>query len=177
MNSIKKPIFKLHIMKNILKLTFILILIISCKSQNIIGTGVNNRFVGTWVGTVEEEEPSVPIPQQVQDDTTENDTTENDTTGTREIIVNIKNDGSITIDDNVIPVSSIYEDIIENNDVYQYTISYIAFNSEKKSTTMFNYMIIFEDNVKATIEGVTIITIEEKQQRLKVPQTTINKQT
>ena len=42
---------------------------------------------------------------------------------------------------------------------------------------MFNYMIIFEDESNATIEGVTIITLDEKQQRLKVPQTTITKQT
>ena len=42
---------------------------------------------------------------------------------------------------------------------------------------MFNYMIIFEDNTVATIEGVTIITLDEKQQRIKIPETTINKQT
>ena len=160
-------------MKNILKLTFLLIIIVSCKVQNITGTGINKKFAGTWVGTVEEDPdyPGTPIPQQIQDDGT------GETTGTREIVVNINNDGSITIDDNAIPVSSIYEDIIENDNIYQYTISYILFNSGESSTTMFNYMIIFEDTTTATIEGVTIITLNEKQQRRKVPETTINKQT
>lgn len=38
-------------------------------------------------------------------------------------------------------------------------------------------MIIFEDNTKATIEGTTITTLNEREERVKVPQTTINKQT
>ena len=158
-------------MKNILQLTLFLMIIISCKLQNITGTGVNKKFVGTWIGTIEENNadyPSVPIPQQVQDDTEE-------TTGKREIIVTINEDGSIIIDNDSIPSSSIYEDI--KNNIYYYTISYIITAKEANSTTMFNYMIIFEDNTTATIEGVTIITLDEKQQRIKVPQTALNKQT
>ena len=158
-------------MKNVLKLTILIILIISCKLQNITGAGVNKKFVGTWIGSIEEDNanyPSIPIPQQLQDDTGE-------TTGEREIIVTINEDGSINIDSDFIPASSIYEDV--KNNIYYYTISYIITNGEAKSTTMFNYMIIFEDESNATIEGVTIITLDEKQQRLKVPQTTITKQT
>lgn len=159
-------------MKNILKLVILTLILISCKLENITGTGVNKRFVGTWIGTIEEDNanyPSTPIPQQIQEDTTE------DTTNKREIIITINEDGSIAIDNDSIPASSIYEDV--KNSIYYYTISYIITSDEKKSTTMFNYMIIFEDNTVATIEGVTIITLDEKQQRLKVPETTINKQT
>lgn len=157
-------------MKNVLKLTILIILIISCKLQNITGAGVNRKFVGTWIGSIEEDNanyPSTPIPQQLEDNTEEN-------TGKREIIITINEDGSIAIDNDSIPASSIYEDV--KNSIYYYTISYIITSDEKKSTTIFNYIIIFEDNTVATIEGVTIITLDEKQQRFKVPNTTLTKQ-
>ena len=156
-------------MKNILKLIILIsIILISCKLQNITGTGVDNRFAGTWIGTIEEYNETAPIPQQIQNDTTE------ETTDKKEIIITVNEDGSIVIDNDLIPASSIYEDV--KNSIYYYTISYIITSDEKHSTTMFNYMIIFEDNTVATIEGVTIITLDEKQQRIKIPETTINKQ-
>lgn len=158
-------------MKNIIKLIIsIAIILISCKLQNITGTGVDKKFAGTWVGTIEEDNanyPSTPIPQQLEDNTEEN-------TGKREIIITINEDGSIVINNDLIPASSIYEDV--KNSIYYYTISYIITAKEANSTTMFNYMIIFEDNTTATIEGVTIITLDEKQQRFKVPNTTLTKQ-
>ena len=91
------------------------------------------------------------------------------------MLVSVNEDGSIVIDNDLIPTSSIYEDV--KNSIYYYTISYIITSDEKKSTTMFNYMIIFEDNTVATIEGVTIITLNQKEERIKVPETDIKKQT
>ena len=61
-------------MKNVLKLTILIILIISCKLQNITGAGVNKKFVGTWIGSIEEYNETAPIPQQIQNDTTEETT-------------------------------------------------------------------------------------------------------
>ena len=60
--------------------------------------------------------------------------------------------------------------------MHYYTISYII-SSQENSSTVFNYMIIFQDNETATIEGTTIITLNQREERIKVPETTIKKQT
>ncbi|MEI0612204.1 hypothetical protein [Brachyspira pilosicoli] len=161
-------------MKNILKLIIIISILISCKLENITGTGVDPRFEGTWIGKVIEEENNnsditiVPLPGEEGGGDTANTIKE------RDITVIINADGSITIDNNSIPVSNIYKDI--KNNIHYYTISYIT-SYEENSSTVYNYMIIFEDDTKATIEGVTITTLNQKEERIKVPQTTINKQT
>lgn len=160
-------------MKNILKLIILISILISCKLENITGTGVDNRFAGTWIGTIVEEEnnannPNIPIQPPAGGETTE------DTTKKRDITVIINEDGSINIDNDLIPTSNIYKDIINN--IHYYTISYIT-SYEENSSTVYNYMIIFEDNTKATIEGTTITTLNQKEERVKVPETTINKQT
>ena len=159
-------------MKNILKLMFFTsIILISCKLQNITGTGIDNRFVGTWTGTINENDEyytTAPIPQQLQQANTE------ETNQGKTITVIINEDGSILIDADSIPASNIYKDIINN--IHYYTISYII-SYEENAATIFNYMIIFEDNTKAAIEGTTITTLNEKEKRTKIPQTTINKQT
>ena len=161
-------------MKNILKLTIFTLILISCKLENITGTGVDKRFVGTWTGTIIEEEnnnSNVTIIQPPGEEGSEN--TE-ETSKEKPITVIINEDGSIAIDSDLIPVSNIYQDIINN--VYYYTISYIM-SSQENSSTVFNYMIIFQDNETATIEGTTIITLNQREERIKVPETTINKQT
>ncbi|MEI0595973.1 hypothetical protein [Brachyspira pilosicoli] len=161
-------------MKNILKLIILTSILISCKLENITGTGVDNRFAGIWTGKIIEEDnntniPDIPIqPPPGGEETTEDNTNE------RDIIVTINEDGSISIDNDSIPASNIYKDI--KNNVHYYTISYIT-SYQENSSTVFNYMIIFEDNTKATIEGTTITTLNEREERVKVPQTTINKQT
>ena len=158
-------------MKNIIKLIIsIAIILISCKLQNITGTGVDNRFAGTWTGTIiieEENNSNITIIPPGGEESGE-------TIKKREITVTINEDGSIAIDNDNIPASNIYKDI--KNNVHYYTISYIT-SYEENSSTVYNYMIIFEDDTKATIEGVTITTLNQKEERVKVPETTINKQT
>ncbi len=162
-------------MKNILKLTIFTLILISCKLENITGTGVDVRFAGTWTGTIKEEEKNnsdiiiiIPPPGEEGSENTE------ETSKEKPITVIINEDGSIAIDSDLIPASNIYQDIINN--VYYYTISYIM-SSQENSSTVFNYMIIFQDNENATIEGTTIITLNQREERIKVPETTINKQT
>ncbi|MBW5396736.1 hypothetical protein [Brachyspira pilosicoli] len=158
-------------MKNILKIIIFTSILISCKLENITGTGVDNRFIGTWIGTIKEEDnpnlPPITQPPPGGEDT-------ENTTEEKNITVVINEDGSITIDNDPIPASNIYKDI--KNNVHYYTISYIT-SYQENSSTVYNYMIIFEDNTKATIEGTTITTLNEKEERVKVPETTINKQT
>ena len=166
-------------MKNILKLIIFTLILISCKLENITGTGVDSRFVGTWTGTIEEEENNnsdiIIIPPPGEDGNTEGDTGEEENTANKKTITVIVNeDGSIVIDNDSIPVSNIYKDIINN--MHYYTISYIM-SSQENSSTVFNYMIIFQDNETATIEGTTIITLNQREERIKVPETTIKKQT
>ncbi|TXJ35217.1 hypothetical protein [Brachyspira pilosicoli] len=162
-------------MKNILKLVILTLILISCKLENITGTGVDSRFVGTWTGTIKEEEKNnsdiiiiIPPPGEEGSENTE------ETSKEKPITVIINEDGSIAIDSDLIPASNIYQDIINN--VYYYTISYIM-SSQENSSTVFNYMIIFQDNETAAIEGTTIITLNQREERIKVPETTINKQT
>lgn len=162
-------------MKNILKLVILTLILISCKLENITGTGVDSRFVGTWTGTIKEEEKNnsdiiiiIPPPGEEGSENTE------ETSKEKPITVIINEDGSIAIDSDLIPASNIYQDIINN--VYYYTISYIM-SSQENSSTVFNYMIIFQDNETATIEGTTIITLNQREERIKVPETTIKKQT
>lgn len=162
-------------MKNILKLVILTLILISCKLENITGTGVDSRFVGTWTGTIKEEEKNnsdiiiiIPPPGEEGSENTE------ETSKEKPITVIINEDGSIAIDSDLIPASNIYQDIINN--VYYYTISYIM-SSQENSSTVFNYMIIFQDNENAKIEGTTIITLNQREERIKVPETTINKQT
>ncbi|WP_157151053.1 hypothetical protein [Brachyspira sp. SAP_772] len=160
-------------MKNILKLIILTSILISCKLENITGTGVDNRFAGTWLGTIiieEETNPNIPdMPKPPGDEENTEETVKK-----KDITVIINADGSITIDKDNIPASNIYKDIINN--IHYYTISYLT-SYEENSTTLFNYMIIFEDNTKATIEGVTITTLNQREERTKVPETAINKQT
>ena len=166
-------------MKNILKLTIFTLILISCKLENITGTGVDSRFVGTWTGTIEENNSDnsdiIIIQPPGEDGNTEGDTGEEEnTTNKKTITVIVNEDGSIVIDNDSIPVSNIYKDIINN--MHYYTISYIM-SSQENSSTVFNYMIIFQDNETATIEGTTIITLNQREERIKVPETTIKKQT
>lgn len=166
-------------MKNILKLTIFTLILISCKLENITGTGVDSRFVGTWTGTIEENNSDnsdiIIIQPPGEDGNTEGDTGEEEnTTNKKTITVIVNEDGSIVIDNDSIPVSNIYKDIINN--MHYYTISYII-SSQENSSTVFNYMIIFQDNETATIEGTTIITLNQREERIKVPETTIKKQT
>lgn len=166
-------------MKNILKLTIFTLILISCKLENITGTGVDSRFVGTWTGTIEENNSDnsdiIIIQPPGEDGNTEGDTGEEEnTTNKKTITVIVNEDGSIVIDNDSIPVSNIYKDIINN--MHYYTISYII-SSQENSSTIFNYMIIFQDNETATIEGTTIITLNQREERIKVPETTIKKQT
>ena len=166
-------------MKNILKLTIFTLILISCKLENITGTGVDSRFVGTWTGTIEENNSDnsdiIIIQPPGEDGNTEGDTGEEENTANKKTITVIVNeDGSIVIDNDSIPVSNIYKDIINN--MHYYTISYIM-SSQENSSTVFNYMIIFQDNETATIEGTTIITLNQREERIKVPETTIKKQT
>ena len=135
--------------------------------QNITGTGVDKIFFGIWKGTVTIEDPSyVPLASAKEGETSEENPTE------REIIVNINDDGSITIDNDNIPAANIYKDM-ENN-VYSYTISYLLIEDNK--TKLFNYMLIFSSNEKATIEGTTTITSNQKQEKTNIPITTLNKE-
>ena len=163
-------------MKTILKLIIFTLILVSCKLENITGTGVDVRFAGTWTGTIKEEEKNnsdiIIIPPPGEEGSEGENTGETDNNKT--ITVNINEDGSIVIDSDSIPASNIYQDIINN--VYYYTISYIM-SSQENSSTVFNYMITFEDNENAKIEGTTIITLNQKEERIKVPETDIKKQT
>ena len=104
-------------MKNILKLTIFTLILISCKLENITGTGVDSRFVGTWTGTIEENNSDnsdiIIIQPPGEDGNTEGDTGEEEnTTNKKTITVIVNEDGSIVIDNDSIPVSNIYKDII-----------------------------------------------------------------